>query len=429
MSTNSSTARPSVILATLAALAIVLAVCATAATVLVATDATRQHAAASAVAGIRPEFTAARGSWQRVGELGPLVDSLVAELGSFPVADSGQIAIMARLRVYPLPAAVRQAAESTHPVWIALPDSVAVPDGLSVDGDRLTRALSLLATDARALVSTAEHSDLTLAAADTLTSWLGRWRTHARSAPYAPMWGYRAGLPGVESAFDLPPRNGQSLYLLAQLNALTGWVALRRDDGPLALERALENLAASRHHLESPLVSELRWGTRIAASGAELALAVAMARGDSVLAQRARAVQRRTALSMEGMIALGEAAIADAADPAAPVAMELFEDDKLPFAVRAEILYATLAGSCRNTREVLFGFSPLRETQLQALAARWQAHPSLGPVLGLMPAAARTLRERPVSLLPADRWPSSGVLDFLLPEATAARAVLCQQPF
>jgi hypothetical protein len=156
---------------------------------------------------------------------------------------------------------------------------------------------------------------------------------------------------------------------------------------------------------------------------------VAERSGDTLLLAQAREVQGRIDDPSGGFLVMREAAIRDAADPEAPVAMELFEDDKLPFAVRVEILYAVTAGSCRNTREVLFGFAPGREARLQALATQYRDDAHLGAVLQLMPPAARRVREDPVSLLPRDRWPTGGTLDVLLPEATAARAVLCQREF
>jgi hypothetical protein len=63
------------------------------------------------------------------------------------------------------------------------------------------------------------------------------------------------------------------------------------------------------------------------------------------------------------------------------------------------------------------------------LAATHRQDPVLGPVLGLMPGAARRLREHPESVIPAGRFPTGGTFDFLLPEAMAARAVACQSQF
>ncbi len=407
-------------MATLASIAIVLAVCATAATVIVASDATRQHAAHGGVQRDTPSYAVAREQLYQVQTLRAVVDSMVARLGPLPAADPVDVAVMSRLWQLE----DREASTTAAAVWIPVPDSLLPLDGPSIDRARLVRTLRRVRAD-----SALDTTEFNRAADDTLTRWTARWRQHARSAPLPPFWGYRAGLPGVGSSFDLPTRNATGLVALAQLNELAGWSDLLADRLDGALARGLENMSASRHYLDSPLMIDLTAGLAMAASGAELVARVAGRTGVEALAAQAVEVLRISSTRGSSFQALREEAVRDAADPDAPVMLELFDDEKLPFAVRVEILYAAIGGACRSTREVLFGFAPEREATLQALATKWHNDPALGPALALMPAAARRAREAPESLLPPEQWPTRGVLDVLLPEPTAARAVACQQQF
>jgi hypothetical protein len=241
------------------------------------------------------------------------------------------------------------------------------------------------------------------------------------------MWGYRDGLPGVESTFDLPLRRFRGARQLMQLNELAGRLALRAGDHASATQRGLENVAASRHYLDSPIIVDFLVGRSIALDGARLVADAARAAGDTRQLARAEELERLATNNASSLLALQRAAERDAASPSGTLAMELFDDDKLPFAVRVEILYANVLGGCGHTREVLFGFSPERESRLAALAAKHRDHPAFGPMLELIPRAARRVREAPTSLLSPDVWPSAGVLDVLLPESVAARTVLCQQ--
>jgi hypothetical protein len=212
-----------------------------------------------------------------------------------------------------------------------------------------------------------------------------------------------------------------------QLNELAGRLALRAGDHASATQRGLENVAASRHYLDSPIIVDFLVGRSIALDGARLVADAARAAGDTRQLARAEELERLATNNASSLLALQRAAERDAASPSGTLAMELFDDDKLPFAVRVEILYANVLGGCGHTREVLFGFSPERESRLAALAAKHRDHPAFGPMLELIPRAARRVREAPTSLLSPDVWPSAGVLDVLLPESVAARTVLCQQ--
>jgi hypothetical protein len=195
----------------------------------------------------------------------------------------------------------------------------------------------------------------------------------------------------------------------------------------VALLRALENLSASRHFLDAPVLVDVLAGRTIAAAAGRLAGDAARVLGDNSMVSMAAQLDQLAQPGAFGFMALQQAAERDAADPNAPLAFELFDDEKLPFAVRVEILYAVVSGACNHTREVLFGFSAEREARLRELAARYQGHPTLGPILGLMPGTARMVRENPTSLLRSTDFPTGGTFDFLLPEGVAARAVVCQR--
>jgi len=213
------------------------------------------------------------------------------------------------------------------------------------------------------------------------------------------------------------------------LNELAGRLALRAGDAASAAERGLENVAASRHYLDSPFMLDFAVGKMMVLRGSRLVAEAAELAGHRDVAMRARELERLATPGLLAFRVLSREADRDAADPNSPMAMELFDDEKLPFAVRVEVLYAVVRGACNHTREVIFGFAPERQQQLAALAARHRHHPVLGPVLGLMPGAAQRLRENPQSVIPAGQFPTSGTFDFLLPEAMAARAVACQSQF
>lgn len=413
MSTTKTTARPAVILATLAAIAIGLAVCATAATVIVASDVTRERGRSAALRGASATQSVedARGMLEELQGMGAMVDALVSPLEPFPTPDSVNTALMVHLW---------SGERSAHPAWARLPKGFVPADTPVV---RSTRLYSL-ASD-----TTLDEANLASTATDTLSPWLAIWRQHARSAPLPPMWGYRDKLPGVRSAFDLPTRHVSGIRTLLMLNELAGRLALRSGDAASARQRGLENLAASRHYLNSPFILDFSVGKLMVLRGARLLADASDLLGDRDVAARARALERLATPGLMAMSVLSREAERDAADPNSPMAMELFDDEKLPFAVRVEVLYAVVRGACTHTREVIFGFEPRREQQLSALAARHREHPVLGPVLGLMPGAAQRLRENPQSVIPPGLFPTSGTFDFLLPEAVAARAVACQSQF
>jgi hypothetical protein len=412
-----TTARPTVILATLAAIAIALAVCATAATVIVASDVTRErerlreHGAVSTVS-----VAEARAALSTMPSLRAAVDSLTAPLAPFAPADSITIALMT----------VQW--DSRPPQHRAVFAS-AQRDEQPVDVP--TSSLDALNGVLRGLRGEAALDSVQAARvlADTASTWLAVWRRFARSAPLPPLWGYRDGLPGVTSSFDLPIRSYSGARHLQLLNEAVARHALAMGNAATAAQRGRENLAASRHYLESPILADFLFGRSLAHSSSRLLADAARAMGDSATLTLASTLEQLSASTSASFMALNRAAERDAASPSGTLAMELFDDDKLPFAVRVEILYATLSGACGHTREVLFGFSPEREQRLATLAATHRDHPAFGPLLGLMPSAARRVREAPTSLLSPDVWPTAGALDGLLPEAVAARAVLCQQSF
>ncbi len=436
MNDSQTTARPSVILATLAAIAIALAVCATAATVIVASDVTREREKTRAMTGNSPVAVAeARAGLEALNGMREHVDSLVARLAPFSPVDSLTLAMITRQW---------DTRGSVNDVFIAAPaghlplDTPTVPLVIlrqylaALRGDSVADGVGALASVDRA--STTATAPLTLeqiaiVANDTSSSWLSAWRRFARGTTLPPLWGYRTNLPGVESSFDFPVRPTSGVLHLEALNELVGRLALRRGDAQAARARALENIAVSRHYLDSPVIVDFLMGRAIATRGAKLARDAARALDDRPLLAQLTAFDSLTDSGAGSFMALARAAERDAADPSSPLAFELFDDDKLPFAVRVEILYAVVQGACGHTREVLFGFSPEREQRLRELADRFRRDPALGPVLGLMPAAAQRVRERPQSLLPSELWPTSGMFDFLLPEPVAARAVACQQNF
>jgi hypothetical protein len=412
-----TTARPTVILATLAAIAIALAVCATAATVIAASDVTRErerlreHGAVASVSAAE-----ARDALSTMPSLRATVDSLSAPLAPFAAADSLTIALMT----------VQWDSRPPQHRAVFAPARV---DEQPVDAP--TSSLDELNAVLRAMRGEGmlDSAQVARVLADTTSSWLAVWRRFARSAPLPPLWGYRDGLPGVTSSFDLPSRSYTGARHLQLLNEAVGRHALARGDAATAAQRGRENLAATRHYLESPMLADFLFGRSLASTASRLLADAARTMADSATLALASTLEQLAAPTSASFMALNRAAERDAASPSGTLAMELFDDDKLPFAVRVEILYATLSGACGHTREVLFGFSPEREQRLATLAAAHRDHPAFGPLLGLMPAAARRVREAPTSLLSPDVWPTAGALAGLLSDAVAARAALCQQSF
>lgn len=417
MTSTHSAARPTVILATLAAIAIALAVCATAATVIVASDVTRErervqeHGAVTSVS-----VSEARAALSTMPSLRATIEALAAPLAPFAPADSLTIALMT----------VQWDSRPAQHRAVFAPSRAEMHPDVAPAGSMSDANDVVLALRGEKLLDSAQ---LGRVLSDTASAWLDVWRRFARSAPLPPLWGYRDGLPGVSSSFDLPMRSYNGVRQLYLLNEAVGRLALTRGDARTALLRAQENVAATRHYLDSPILTDFSFGRSIAVQAGRLIADAARALGDSATLALAVSLEQLAANSSASFVALNRAAERDAASPTGTLAMELFDDEKLPFAVRVEILYAMISGACGHTREVLFGFAPQREQRLAELAAQHRGHPVFGPMLGLMPAAARQVRENPTSLLAPTAWPTAGSLDGLLPDAVAARAVLCQQSF
>ncbi len=410
------TARPSAILATLAAIAIALAVCATAATIIVATDISRERGKAQSTVFLSPLTVAeARASLSAMGGLREAVDSLVATLAPFTPIDS---------------VTLQRIANQWRPDHAKPSLFVTLPDSLQ-PGDPPVATLTALNQQVDALYSDSAHNEIELAevARDTSSSWLAVWRSFARSEQLPALWGFRDGVALVRIPGAPVTRRTSGVIHLSRMNELAGLLALRQGDASAALTRGLENMAASRHFLDSPLMSDFLTGRALATAGARLSRAAAITLGDSAMLQRLTAFDQLVGDDRASFLVLYRAAERDAADPEAPMAMELFDDEKIPFAVRVEILYAIVQGACGHTREVLFGFDAKREAHLRSLAEAYAGHATLGPILQQLPATARRAREAPASLLNESQWPTSGALDFLLPEGVAARAVGCQQGF
>ncbi len=429
---DQTTARPSVILATLAAVAIALAVCATAATVIVASDVSRERSKVQTFEIPNEKSAAeAQAAFTAIAGIGEAVDSLVAPLAPFTPIDSVTLRLISN----------QWRPHQAEPgIFLSLPDSLRPADPPLASLAEVTRQLGALRNNLSrgfpGAFAIDSGGDLVIdsvlfavVARDTVSSWLGVWRSFARSEQLPALWGFRDGFPNVSNRYELAQRPAKGILHLSQLNEFAGLLALNRGDAHTALARGLENIAASRHFLDSPLMSDFLVGRTLATDAVGLSRAAAIALGDSALLLNLSALNALAGADRSSFLALYRNAERDAADPEAPVVMELFDDEKLPFAVRVEILYALVQGACGHTREVLFGFAPEREARLQLLADRYLSHATLGPVLQVMPARARQIREDPASLLSGPRWPTRGTLDFLLPEGVAERAVGCQQGF
>jgi hypothetical protein len=197
-------------------------------------------------------------------------------------------------------------------------------------------------------------------AADTLTPWLAAWRRSARSAPFAPLWMYQPGFPGVTDPYALAVPGFAAVKGLAWRNAASGVLALTRGDTATAVLRARENIAVGMHFVREPMLIEHLIGRVLVREGAVMLAEIGRVAGDSALVREGAGLDTAAkyhALPVQ-MSMLGWGAMAG--DAERPAALRFMSDTTLPPSVRAYVAETVPMGACQNTREVLFGFDARR---------------------------------------------------------------------
>lgn len=404
--TGKNVSIPTKLLATGLALAVTVVVCGTAATIVASSQlATKPEPLADAPNLRQIERTVFRDA----SESGLLIDSLVAPLGAARSAAPEDVALLTGLF------ATRAAHGSA---WDAVSPS-------SFPSPPLAPAIRTLPV--RFGLDSLKPSELAAAVADTASPWLPVFRRWARSRPLPPLWGYRAGLPGVTTLSDLPERDFGAMRALFAANDLAALLALRSGHATIAMERARENLSASRHFLEQPLLYDAVIGRHFLHRAAELLALSADAAGDSAVNRQARRLDVAAARFDNSLTRWLQQ---EEANPRTSSAVDIAANRNLPPSIRIEAVAPIVTGGCRNTREVVFGFSESRADAVQRAGRALADIPRSGELIALYRRQLDMIALEPEQHLPAGGKQSVelaalGALDWIVPPGVRARIALC----
>jgi hypothetical protein len=403
--TNVSTSTK--LLASGLALAVALVVCATAATVTLSSEISRKRDRTASA----PDITALeRETFRDRGTTAALIDSLLAPLGPLPDAPPELVAAVAAF-----------VADDTMParVWEASASDV-------LTAPRHLAPWPMLSIEAA--LTSMSPTQLVEAAADTNSHEATVFRRWARSRPLPPMWGYRAGLPGVQNIAELPGRNPAYLRALFATNDDATLLLLRDGNNVAAMDRARESLAASRHLLEQPRLTDALLGARFARRAAQL-LAVAAARSnDSATTAQAT---RLDSLAEHSHPDVRQWIAQEQADANSTVAVQVSSNKELMPALRIEAMYPIVMGGCRNIREVVFGFSNARRNALNRAALAVEDIPRSGELAAmyqsLFDALTRDAEVQAQKLRATTGSKSRHTvnMDWIVPPSVRARIALC----
>jgi len=207
-------------------------------------------------------------------------------------------------------------------------------------------------------------------ARDTLSPWLATWRRAARSAPFAPLWMYEPGLPGVTDPYSLTLPSFAAIKGLSWRNASSGVLALAKGDTATAVRRLRENIAVGLQLAREPMTMHHMIGRAIVRDGAFMLAEVGRVAGDSALVREGTRLDTTARYDMvpAQQSPLGWGAMA--ADPASPAALRFLHDGALAPAQRAAVAQGIVLGGCQRTREVLFGFDARRADATEREVAR-----------------------------------------------------------
>lgn len=400
---------PTKLLATGVACALAVVVCGTAASVVVASEASSKQKAWSR--GAR-QMVAARGSAQPFRDLGAqaaLLDSIVAPLGVAQVASPLDVATLI---------AFSSAESRQNPVWDvspltpslgAPPRAMGRPGGFKFVFDSLS------------------PDWIASAAADTANTWMPLFRRLARSKPLPALWGYRNGLPGLEAGDYLPQRSYKLTAALFSANEGGGVLALRAGRFQEAAERARENIAASRHFIEQPNRFDAQIGHHRLRRGVMLLALAAQRSGDSATIHLAA----RLDSAVKPFDIFPRFLVDELEDPNSRTANEVIANKTLHPALRISAMSSIVLGGCRNTPEVVLGFSATRH---EALNRAVEAVSDIPRGRELAQLHARRLEHMMSKVDAVGDPPRGSVLDrnellklfsWIIPPGVRARAKLC----
>lgn len=338
---------PTKLLATGVACALAVVVCGTAASVVVASDATRRlRTYSDARKEVSLKYSANK-PFRDVGPTARLIDSLLAPLGIHGQASPLDVAVITSLN---------NLGKSKSVVWDVTPIAEGV--GPVPEPHRQRPRLE------RAFDTTLSPSWIAAAATDTATPWLPLFRRWARSNPLPSLWGYRLGLPGVRDARDLPIRSYSLFRSLFQINEEAGVLALQQGRNEVAAERALENISASRHFLEQPIIIDALVGRSQFRRGLRLLSLAAAGMNDSATLR----IASRLDTAAKNFVFGPRQLVAESEDPNSRAAEQVIANLAIHPSFRIEALSSIVMGGCRNTPEIVLGFKESRrEAMLRAV--------------------------------------------------------------
>lgn len=339
---------PTKLLATGVACALAVVVCGTAASVVVASEASGKVTRRSDSQRVVAQRFSPEDSFRDQGATTALLDSLLAPLG---VRTKARLLDIATLN------ALNNQGRFASPVWETSPVAQS-PGALPTVHQR--RAMLKTRVD-----TTLDSAWRAVAERDTASPWMPVFRRWARSQPLPSLWGYRPGLPGVRDARDLPLRSSMLTGTLFRTNEEAGILALRSGQNAEATERALENISASRHLLEQPVMLDALVGRMWFRRGIALLTLAAGETRDTVTLQQARRLEAAARKFDIGARYL----TATEADPRSRAAESVVANRQLHPAFRIEAMGPIILGGCRNTHEIVLGFSSSRRASMDRAIA------------------------------------------------------------
>ncbi|MEP6780723.1 MAG: hypothetical protein ABJC26_12590 [Gemmatimonadaceae bacterium] len=310
-----------------------------------ASNATRKEPASYGTSKPDLERLAA-GTFRDAGPTRALFDSLVAPLGIHGFASANDIATIA--------AGVSEGTRISQ-VWDIALREVLPP----VNADSDISPIGVL--DSTWLESNSDR--IARAEGNSATPWLPVFRRWARSQPMPPLWGYRKGLPGLRDIHDLPNRNFRPLLALYSANESAALLELRNGKAAAAVERARENISASRHFLEQPFLFDALVGRILVKRSASL-LALAAARaGDSATTRQARRLLA-SAKHYDEVQPLRVWLRQQEGTANSDASEQVAANKSLAPSIRVEAIQSIVVGGCRSTPEIVFGFNGARRVAL-----------------------------------------------------------------
>lgn len=402
---------PTKLLATGVACALALVVCGTAATVIVASDVTNRVGQGSRAGQLAATDASASGTFRDVGATAHALDSLLRPLGELKPADPATVALFGAFNND----------QGANQVWARPPEGTDLPGPVP----KAFHARQRIANGLDSL----SPAQLAEAAESIREPWLPAFRSWARSSPQPALWGYQDGLPGSADARGLSLRSFGPWRSLFAANEYASLLALRVGKSDEAMQHALENISASRHFIEQPVMIDALVGRMYLQRGLQLAALVARSTGDTATAHRALRLDSaaRNFISAANLQFVTQGG----ADISSHVAEQFIASQTLHPALRVDAMRTITTGGCRHLPEIVFGFSDGRRSALQRASA------SLSDVNRANELVAReqryldhmmALENAPDSLPPTSILERSAVLNafsWIVPPGVRARAALC----